>query len=121
MGGEDNHARIAHADAHRHHEVGGVLGGQRALSGEFVAIVAAGFEAVMAVGDEHRLARHERGGAVDRMHIGHGPEAVEHAEVVGCFEGCCADDCLLELVLDFIERVGIDAKDLADVGLTGAS
>ena len=55
------------------------------FGGKLVAVVAAGFEAVVAVSDEHGLARHECSGAIDRVHIHDWPEAMQNPEVVGGF------------------------------------
>ena len=51
---QDDHAGVAHADAHHQHEVGGMVVVQWGLGLQFVAIVAGRLVAVVAVGDEDR-------------------------------------------------------------------
>ena len=57
--GEHQQAGIAHADAHHQHEVGRMIGRELAGGGQLVAVVAGGFVAMVAVGDEQRLGAHQ--------------------------------------------------------------
>ncbi len=53
------------------------------------------------------------------LHIGHRPHAMDDAQVIDRLQRRPAGDGPLQQVLGFALRVGIEAKDLAQVGLAG--
>ena len=56
MRGQDEQARIAHADEGHQHEVGGMIVRQFAFFlDEFIAVTNGGFVAMVAIGDEDGL------------------------------------------------------------------
>ena len=60
-----------------------------------------------------------RGNVADRLHVGHRPQAMHDAQVVGRLQGRSPGEVLLEDSLGLVLRVGVDAEDLAEIGLAG--
>ena len=81
---QDDQAGIAHADQHHQDEVRrrlvvADLAGRAAL----FEVAQAGFVAMMAVGDEHRLGTEQAGHGADDVLIGDGPQPADDAEMIG--------------------------------------
>ena len=112
-------ARVVHAHALRQHEVGRMIRVERPLLGEPVAIVAGRFVAVMAVGNEQRLGVHDRGDVGDHLDVGDRPHAMDDAQMVGRRERRLPVDGFFEQVLGGVFGIGIEAKNLAEVGAAG--
>ena len=72
---------------------------------------------MVAVGDEDGPGAHRADHGRDRRHVGHRPDAVDDAQVVGRFERRDAGDRRFQQVLGFVLRIGIQAEDLAEVRL----
>ena len=60
MSGKNREAGIAHADEHHEGEIGRVLIGERTTvsGGDFIAVRAGGFVAMMTIGDKDRFFPH---------------------------------------------------------------
>ena len=79
--------RIAHADEHHQHEIGRVVRRQRAVSrGQFIAVVAGRFVAMMPIGNEERLRTEGARKLRDEADIVNRPHPMNDAEVIGRFE-----------------------------------
>ncbi len=118
--GKHQQAGVAHADAHHQHEVGRIVWLQLAGGGQFVAVVAGRFVAVVAVGDEQRLGGHQLDQLRDHRRIGDRPQAMDDAQVVGGFDRRNLLGGGFEQVLGGVGVVGKQAEDLAQVRPAGA-
>jgi len=72
----------------------------------FLKIAQAGFVAMMAVGDEHRLRPQRPGDGADDLLVSDRPELADDAEVVGRLQGKRPNDSGLKLVHDAVVGSG---------------
>ena len=113
----DDQARIVHRHAHHQRVVGRVFGREEAAIVDLVAVVAGRLVAVVAVGDEDRLGAHDGRKLGDRRDVGHRPEAMDDAQVVGGHQRRLFGRGRVQKVLGLALGIGIQSEDRAEVGL----
>ena len=84
---------------------------------DMAAIFAGRFVAVVAVGDEDRLRPDHGGHGGNGANVGYRPNLVHDAQVIGRHDRGQAADRLVQNRLGLIGRIGIEAENLAQVGL----
>ena len=72
---------------------------------------------MVSVSDEHGLGTHQTSHGRDGGDVAHRPQPMDHAQVIDGFQRRDARRGLLEPILDFIFRIGIEAEYLAEVCL----
>ena len=113
---EDQEAGVAHADEHHEAEVGRVVvAGIIAVLDPLIAILEAGLIAMVTVGDEDRLARHQAADGGVRFEVVDDPEPVLDPEVVGCHHRRAVAESLLDGSQHRALGVGIEAEDRAEI------
>ena len=84
---------------------------------DVAAILAGRFVAVVAVGDEDRLGPDHGGHGGNGANVGYRPNLAHHAQVIGRHDRGQAADRLVQNCLGLVGRIGIEAENLAQVGL----
>jgi len=87
-----------------------VIGIERALLSQKIAVVAGRFVAVMAVGDEEGLGIDDGRDVADCLDVGHRPHAVDDAQMIRRGVRCLPGDGFFEQVLRGVFGVGIEAE-----------
>src|SRR5438045_1814101 len=90
-----------------------------ALLGEKIAVIAGRFVAMMAIGDEEGFGIEDRGNLGDCFDVGHGPEAMDDAEMIRRGQRRLSGDGGFEQVLSSVVWVWVEAEDQAEVGAAG--
>ena len=93
--------------------------GQRRLGGKFVTIRTRGLVAMMPVGDEDVPVGHRGRGRGDDRRIGHRPDAVNHADLVGRLDRMAAGGEPIERAQDGRVGIGVRPEDRRQVRPAG--
>ena len=117
--GQHHQPGVLHADQHHEHIVRWMARGQRPGGCQFVSVVTGGLVAMVPIGNKHRLRADAGGNGTDHLHVGYGPHAVDHAQVVHRFDRRPACHGSIEHALNFARGIGIQPKHLAEISLAG--
>ncbi len=113
---QDGQAGIAHPHEHHQHEIRRVgFAAVLALFLEPVAIGVGRFVPVVPIGDKDGQVAEPRADGIDHAHVGHGPQPMHHAEMVGRLERRGPDNGLRQFGIRLAGRVGIEAEDRAEI------
>ena len=91
----DDQAGVFHRHEHHQRSVRRMGGREETGVVNLLLVLARGFVAMMAVGDEQRLRTEQTGQGVDEICVGHRPEAMRYAEMIFTHDGRLAFDRLI--------------------------